>query len=77
MASEVLDREQASLDSEKLNAFMGKMVGDMGAATKMTRQALHSKACAGVPSSSWGRRRTQLIGRVQFGQRSGSSIHPP
>ena len=32
MASEVLDREQATLDPDKLNAFMGKMVGDMGAA---------------------------------------------
>jgi SAM-dependent methyltransferase len=32
MASEILQREQATLDPEKLNAFMGKMVGDMGAA---------------------------------------------
>ena len=32
MASETLEREQAALDPEKLNAFMGKMVGDMGAA---------------------------------------------
>ena len=32
MASETLEREQTALDPEKLNAFMGKMVGDMGAA---------------------------------------------
>jgi len=32
MASEILEREQATLDPEKLNAFMGKMLGDMGAA---------------------------------------------
>lgn len=32
MASETLERERAAVDPEKLNAFMGKMVGDMGAA---------------------------------------------
>jgi SAM-dependent methyltransferase len=32
MASEILEREPAVVDPEKLNAFMGKMVGDMGAA---------------------------------------------
>jgi SAM-dependent methyltransferase len=32
MASEILEREPAAVDPEKLNAFMGKMVGDMGAA---------------------------------------------
>jgi SAM-dependent methyltransferase len=32
MASEILEREQVAVDPEKLNAFMGKMVGDMGAA---------------------------------------------
>ncbi|MFL5297952.1 MAG: class I SAM-dependent methyltransferase [Phenylobacterium sp.] len=31
MASEILEREQASVDPDRLNAFMGKMVGDMGA----------------------------------------------
>ncbi len=32
MASETLDRSAAAPDPDKLNAFMGKMVGDMGAA---------------------------------------------
>lgn len=32
MASEILERDRAAADPEKLNAFMGKMVGDMGAA---------------------------------------------
>ena len=32
MASETLDRAPAAVDPDKLNAFMGKMVGDMGAA---------------------------------------------
>jgi SAM-dependent methyltransferase len=32
MASETLEREAAQADPEKLNAFMGKMLGDMGAA---------------------------------------------
>jgi len=32
MASEILERDPAAVDPDKLNAFMGKMVGDMGAA---------------------------------------------
>src|SRR5258707_9844934 len=32
MASEILEREQVAVDPDRLNAFMGKMVGDMGAA---------------------------------------------
>jgi len=32
MASETLDRAPAAVDPDKLNDFMGKMVGDMGAA---------------------------------------------
>jgi SAM-dependent methyltransferase len=32
MASETLEREPTAVDPDKLNAFMGKMVGDMGAA---------------------------------------------
>ena len=32
MASETLERERTAVDPEKLNAFMGKMVGEMGAA---------------------------------------------
>lgn len=32
MASETLERQPAAIDPDKLNAFMGKMVGDMGAA---------------------------------------------
>ena len=32
MASETLERDPAAVDPDRLNAFMGKMVGDMGAA---------------------------------------------
>lgn len=32
MASEILERSTTAPDADKLNAFMGKMVGDMGAA---------------------------------------------
>src|SRR5579859_663337 len=59
MASETLDRAPAAVDPDKLNAFMGKMVGEMGAAMSASlvvlgeRLGLYQALAAHGPANSF------------------------